>query len=229
MISLVSLHWKRTTNTHLIISSLQDHPLVSEVIVWNNNPETHLRCSDGIRVVNSSEDFGLNTRFASALLAVNDCILTVDDDILPDLTTVDSLFQYWKNEPEVLHTLHGRRPTEENEYCENVNGQPLWASPQYAEAEMSLTRCTMYHKQHAVRYFDLQSKVRENRGHSTLHNGEDIILSYIARSVSGKMNRVYDLPNAELAAPHSIHLRAGHKEFRTDLMRRCQRFFGFHS
>ena len=228
MISLVSLHWKRTDNTHLIVDGLKHHPLISEVIVWNNNSEVHLECSEGVRVVNSSDDFGLNTRFATALLAANDCILTVDDDILPNLKTVDYLFRYWEDGPEILHTLHGRTPTRENEYAEDIDGKPEWIDHpflcQYAEAEISLTRCTMYHKQHAVRYFDLHSKIKD-REHSTLNNGEDIILSYIARSISGEMNRVYSLPSSELHAPHAIHQRAGHREYRTHLMRRCQDFF----
>ena len=220
MITVVSLHWKRTSNTHTILNFLKDHSLVSEVIVWNNNPEIHLECSDGIRVINSSEDFGLNTRFAAALLAANDCILTVDDDILPHGEAVSSLYECWKRDPDILHTLHGRAPTHDNKYSVDVNGSP----GEYAEAEISLTRCTMYHKRHAVRYFEVQSQVKD-REHSTLNNGEDIILSYIARSVSGKMNRVYAFPRSELSAPHAIHGRPGHREFRTDLMRRCQKFF----
>jgi len=223
MISLVSLHWKRTENTHLIVDGLKNHPLISEVIVWNNNSETHLKCSEGIRVVNSSDDFGLNTRFAAALLAANDCILTVDDDIFPHKDTVSELFRCWQDEPDVLHTLHGRAPTQENTYAVDV-----LASGDYAEAEISLTRCTMYHKQHASRYFLIQPQVRD-REHSTPNNGEDIILSYIARSISGKMNRVYSFSSSELHAPHAIHHRSGHREYRTHLMRRCQKFFKLQS
>jgi hypothetical protein len=221
MITVVSLHWKRTDNTQMILGFLKDHRLVSEVIVWNNNPEVNLEV-DGARVINSSDDFGLNTRFAAALLAANDCILTVDDDILPHGETVESLFTCWQEEPHVAHTLHGRTPTRENTYALDVEGQP----EQYSEAEISLTRCTMYHKQHAAKYFEVEPQIRD-RDHETPNNGEDIILSYVARSVSGKLNRVYNFPRSELHAPHSIHGRAGHREYRTHLMRRCQSFFGF--
>jgi hypothetical protein len=220
MITVVSLHWKRTDNTHLIVDSLKSHPLVSEVIVWNNNSEVHLECSEGVRVVNSSDDFGLNTRFAAALLAANDCILTVDDDVFPHTETVNALFRCWEEESDVLHTLHGRTPTRENEYAMDV----VAGNGEYAEAEISLTRCTMYHRKHAAKYFEVEPQIRD-REHATPNNGEDIILSYIARSISGKMNRVYSFPSSELPAPHAIHGRSGHREYRTHLMRRCQKFF----
>ena len=224
MITVVSLHWKRTDNTHMIVKSLKSHPLVSEVIVWNNNPEIHLECSDGVRVINSSDDFGLNTRFAAALLAANDCILTIDDDILPHPETVKSLFKCWQDDSDVLHTLHGRTPTRDNEYGYNV----LAGNGEYAEAEISLTRCTMYHRQYAAKYFRIQSQIRDKE-HITPNNGEDIILSYIARSISGKMNRVYSFPSSELHDPHAISHRAGHRDYRTHLMRRCQEFFKLQS
>lgn len=221
MISVVSLHWKRTDNTRLITQTLVKHPLVSEVIVWNNNPDVPtVHCSDEVTVVDSSKDLGLNTRFAAAALAANDCILTVDDDILPHNLAVESLYEFWKSEPEVIHTLHGRTPNEANEYANDV----LPVEP-YAESEIALTRCTMYNRKYARMYLDVEPKVREF-DHDTKNNGEDIILSYIARSSSGKDVRVYNLPVSELPAPFAIHGRAGHRQYRTLLMRSCQKFFG---
>jgi hypothetical protein len=220
MITVVSLHWKRTDNTRLISQTLVKNPNVSEVIVWNNNPDVDtVDCVDGVTVVNSSKDLGLNTRFAAAVLSANDCILTIDDDILPHSETVDALYSAWKQSPEIIHTLHGRKPTATNEYAEDARG-----GKPFTEAPISLTRCTMYHRKYAATYFEVEPRVREFN-HDTKHNGEDILLSYIARAHSGKDVRVYDLPASELPAPHAIHGRAGHRQYRTLLMRRCQKFF----
>ena len=227
MISVVSLHWKRTDNTRLISQTLLRHPKVDEVIVWNNNPDVDtVDCAEGVTVINSSKDVGLNTRFAAAVLAANDCILTVDDDILPNSQTVTSLYSAWESSPEVIHTLHGKNPTDEDEYPWVGDPSPLTSveGDSYSEARISLTRCTMYHKKFAQGYFEVEQRVRETN-HSTLHNGEDIILSYLARSHSGSDVRVYDLEAIELPAPFAIHGRAGHREYRTLLLRRCQEFF----
>lgn len=223
MITVVTLHWKRTENTHKVIASLKNSRLVNDVIVWNNNPDVHFTSEPWVRVVNTSQDFTLNTRFAAALFAKNDTILTLDDDNLIPEDSIKKLYEAWKASPEIIHTLDGRRPTEQNEYAHDVFiGNPAAIT----EAQMSMTRCAMYKKEYAALYFVHAPKIRGAMEHSAcLGNGEDILLSYIVRSIAKKLHKVYRIPRTELPATNAIHHRTGHKEFRTQLMRKCQEYF----
>ena len=76
-VTLVMLSWKRISNLIAAIEEEFDGTLVSEVIVWNNNPEEDLtgRLPANVRLIQTNEDFGMRTRFGAALFARNDCIL----------------------------------------------------------------------------------------------------------------------------------------------------------
>lgn len=223
MISVVSMHWKRTENTHKILESLKSSKLVNDVIIWNNNPSVYFQADSWVRVVNTSEDFGLNTRFGAALYAKNECVLTLDDDNLIPEATIQTLHDAWKKEPNIIHTLDGRIPTDKNEYGHDVM---LGHNELVKEAPMSMTRCAMYHRKFAAEYFQLWRDLQGDLKHSVDGNGEDLMMSYlISAAAGGKLHKVYRLPRKELPAPHAIHGKPGHKEFRTELMRRCQQHF----
>jgi hypothetical protein len=223
MITAINLHWKRSDNTRKIIESLKRCPLVKEIIVWNNNKDVVYKPKSWEKVINTSEDFGLDTRFVAALLAKNDTILTIDDDNLVPEHTIKQLYENWKKEPEILHSLDGRKPTEKNEYADDVM---LGHKLNMVEAPICLTRCTMYSKEYAALYVQSISKIRKNLEHTIIGNGEDIVLSYVVRNAAkGKLHKIYRLPRQELPSPHSIHRVPGHKEFRTLIMRKCQDCF----
>lgn len=225
MISVVSLHWKRTENTHTLLKSLQECRLVDDVIVWNNNPEVRFQAEPWVRVINTSEDFGLCTRMGAALYANNECVLTIDDDNVVPQHTIYALFEAFQREPEIIHSLDGRGPTASNEYAKKI--VPA-ADESIAEAPISLTRCAMFKQEYAALYFLMRGKIQKDLEHPTRGNGEDILLSYIARqAANGRLHKIHSLPRSELPAPHAIHRRPGHREFRTRLMRRCQERFGF--
>ena len=76
----VILNWKRPTNVARILSGWQTSGVVSEAIVWNNNPAATFR-HPWANVVNAAQDMGLYTRFAAACLARHDCVLIQDDDL----------------------------------------------------------------------------------------------------------------------------------------------------
>jgi len=222
MISVVSMHWKRTDNTHRILASLKNSKVVNDVIIWNNNPDVYFQAEPWVRVVNTSQDFGLNTRFGAALYAKNDCVLTIDDDNLIPEGTINNLYVKWKSNQKIIHTLDGRVPTDKNEYGHDVM---LGHNKEMVEAPMSMTRCAMYHRKYAAKYFDVWRDLQGDLKHSVDGNGEDLMMSYLISAASGKKHRVYRYPRTELPAPHAIHGKAGHKEFRTELMRRCQQYF----
>lgn len=224
MISVVTLHWKRTENTNKIITALKTSKIVNDIIVWNNNSSIVFPAMPGVRVVNTSQDFGLDTRFGAALFAKNSTILTIDDDNLIPEETIKKLYDAWNKEPDVIHSLDGRKPTEKNEYAHDVL---LGNKDAIKEAQMSMTRCAMYRKDYAALYFSHAPRLKGGDEYAECPgNGEDIILSYTIRNATkGKLHKIHRLPRVELPANDAIHHRVGHKEYRTHLMRVCQQYF----
>lgn len=84
MITACLLHWKRTESLEAQLKCLKSNDLISEIIVWNNNPDVSLgEKVDGIRVVNSDENLIVYGRYLAAEMASNDLIYTQDDDWHP--------------------------------------------------------------------------------------------------------------------------------------------------
>ena len=217
-ISLIILNWKRPDGVKMICRQLENEDIVNEIIVWNNNPDLHFEAfGKKMRVVNTSQDFGLFTRFAAASLAKNECILFHDDDIMAPVETLNVLFQKWRKEPMICHTAFGRNP-KNGEYSMNT---------QYGTVEIVLTRFVMAHRRVCVHALSKIPEFADMPG-KPVGNGEDIILSYAAIDYSGKLNRAYDLETKDLFDDdeHAINARfAGHIAHRTKVIQRCKTVF----
>jgi hypothetical protein len=213
----VLLNWRRPKNVSKILAGWQVAGL-AQGIVWNNNPETQLPAHPWAKVINTRSDFGLYTRFAAACLAQYDCVLIQDDDIELPPDSIRQLFEFWKNDPTILHGIFSRKPKPDGSYAIFGKGEE--------EVPIVLTRILMTHRRYAADFFhhlphfsDIQ-KVCQPFG-----NGEDIIFSYIARlGANGRLHKTYDLPVIELPAPHAIHHSnpEQHVLHRTKLMRACE-------
>src|SRR5260370_40877101 len=87
--TVVILNWQRPANVRVILDSYVAYRRVSQIIVWNNNDgETFTYYHPKVRLILSAE-LGLNTRWAAALLAKNDCGIVADDDLIARETTID--------------------------------------------------------------------------------------------------------------------------------------------
>jgi hypothetical protein len=220
-VSLILLNWKRTEELKSIVKKYSGYDLVGEILVWNNNPEIHLTIdSEKTRIINTSEDFGLFTRFAAAALAKYPCILYHDDDIIAPEETLNTLYEKWKLSPFNCHSAtYGRNP-KNGEYSLNSH---------YGNVEIMLTRYTMTHRKlcvHALskipEFYDIPGK--------PFGNGEDIILSYAAMEFSGKLNRAYPLKTENLAEDdeNAINKRyPEHQKHRTQVIHRSKKVFNY--
>lgn len=213
----VILNWKRRKNVLRILDGWQSSGLVSEAMVWNNNPDITFR-HDWASVINTNKDLGLYTRFAAACLAKNECVLIQDDDILLPVESLNALYQAWLDDPEVLHGLFGRAPKPDGSYADMIQGDQ--------EAPVVLTRALLSHRRHAAAFFDIAPdfSVLQQEG-IPAGNGEDILFNYAVRKSSGRLNRVHDLKAKELRnGGHAIHKRneQAHFDHRTRLMRACE-------
>ena len=199
-----------------IVSALRLSGLVSEVIVWNNNPEAPF-CHDEAKIVNASHDLGLYTRFAAACLAENEAVLIQDDDLELPVESLRRLYEAWLAEPDIIHGILGRKPKSDGSYAKGIRGD--------AESPIVLTLALIAHRRYAAEFFQVAPHFSEIQRHGQpAGNGEDIIFSYVVRRQSGRMNRTHSVPIIKLPAPHAIHRRdrTAHIAHRTRLLRACE-------
>lgn len=216
MLTACLLSWKRTKNLRRILDAFKTYPVIDEIIVWNNNKDVVLNFN-GVKCINSNQDMGLFTRFASAALAKNQAILFHDDDLLAPADTVEQLYHHWINDPTICHTLHGRNTDEGGYNFKNV----------YGDVTTCLTRCTVAPRKACTlalseihRFTDLNTV--------PYGNGEDIIVSHAARRLSGRLNRAYEFPvdEFEQEGDVSMHQRVKHwVQQRSAVVERCHEVF----
>lgn len=218
LITAVILNWKRSEGVEQICRQLNDFELISEIIVWNNNPEMQIHLDEEkARVINCDDDFGLFTRFAAASLAKNECILFHDDDITAPESTLRFLYEKWRQSPDRCHTAFGRNP-KNGEYSMNT---------QYGPVEITLTRYVMTHRCVAVHALSKTPQFADIPG-VPVGNGEDIILSYASSEISGKLNIAYQTETKDLYEEdeHAINTRfPDHIAHRTRIIERCKEVF----
>jgi hypothetical protein len=217
MITGVILNWKRPANVQRIVASWLAGGIVTEAIVWNNNPDAPLGPIIGAKVINAGQDLGLYTRFAAACLAQHECVLIQDDDLELPQPSLAALHAAWQAEPAVIHGVFGRTPKPDGSYARNVQGD--------ADVPVVLTRVLLAHRRYAARFFEVAPHFSEiQSGGKPQGNGEDILFSYTAHQASGRLNRVHRVAVTELPAPHSIHGRnwQAHINHRTRLLRACE-------
>ena len=219
MITGVLMNWRRPANVARIVAGWHAGGIVNEAIVWNNNPDPKFAVPQGLpaKVISTRQDLGLYTRFAAACLAANKCVLIQDDDLELSVESLRRLYEAWQGDPDVLHGVFGRAPKWDGSYAKNIVGT--------GNVPVVLTRVLLAHRRYAAEFFTVAPAFDAiQRDSHPFGNGEDIILSYTARSSSGRLNRVHDIPVRELPAPHAMHGRswAAHIAHRTRLLQACE-------
>jgi Glycosyl transferase family 64 domain len=215
--TVVLLSWQRPANVRTILDAYTRYRRVAEIVVWNNNPDLTFTYDHAkVRVVNSAE-LGLSTRWAAALLASHACVVVADDDLIADEDTIDRLIEWCRQDPDRVYTLHGRNPTPDNEYAEQVD-----RVREPTEAVMHLTRLACLDRRHVPHYFlaleELGLRIDPASG-----GGEDIVMSFALARATGKRPLVVPGSYRDLLAPSGIANRYGsQRPRRTLIMRRCQ-------
>ncbi|MCA9188937.1 MAG: hypothetical protein KDA99_25110 [Planctomycetales bacterium] len=217
MITGVVLNWTRPENVRQIVSSWESTGLVSEALVWNNNPQVVLKEMRRATIVNVNQDRGLYTRFAAMCLASNDCVLIQDDDLEIPKVALEKLYAAYRADPEILHGVFGRAPKKDGSYARTVCGD--------AEAPIVLTRVLLAQRMYASRFFAVAAKFQPVQCQAQPSgNGEDIIFSYAVRERTRRLHRVHAVSIRELPARDAIHRRnwQNHVFHRTRLLRACE-------
>lgn len=214
-VSVLILSWKRPDNVKQIIQAQSQYSIVDEIIVFNNNREIKLTLSNPkVKLIESSFDFGLRTRWILGLLARNSTLLFQDDDILLPEKTIRILTNAVVDDNERAYSLHGRNPTSDGHYS---------VRKAFGEVEIVLTRALCLHKKTIPAVIAAEQLFFKSAHNYT--NGEDIFLSYCMNAQYGKKPIAKHLPHTNLPGPDAVSDRPGHVSQRTILVQQCRLFF----
>jgi hypothetical protein len=211
-----------------VLLSLAQQPLVTEILLWNNNGKSEFFETDykKLKVVQAQQNWGVYPRLALALLAKNKFIWTQDDDWLISDLVFKQLLHQFTSAPELVHGIFGRDPKSDNTYA-------LSYQTEESECEMITTAACFFRRNLVSRVFHLiehpaiQQYQKEAVQLGTLaSNGEDILLSYAAMELSGRKNRCYGFPLTQLSDQdgNGLSEQRAHYEARTKLMQICREY-----
>src|ERR1700679_2653873 len=83
LVSLLILNWQRPENLKKILDTQADYENIGEILIFNNNKDINFQYSHPkVKILNSSFDFGLRSRWILAALASIKYLVFQDDDIL---------------------------------------------------------------------------------------------------------------------------------------------------
>ncbi len=134
--SAVLLSWKRPYNLPRILTSLKEIPYISEILLWNNNPEVQLKF-DGVTTINSEKNFFCFPRYLVATLAQNENLWFQDDDLEISREQFIMLAREYKKDPSRVYGFRGQN-------LENGKVNPVrW---DYGDVDLILGQTTMFHK-----------------------------------------------------------------------------------
>lgn len=225
-LTAIVLNWMRPLNVQRIC--VEYATLSVPCIVWNNSVVDFVPL-DGTKfpkIINAGENYGVIARYSAALLGQTDCIVIQDDDLLVPIHAISYLYSKWKVARNSVHGLFGRIPNSKNEYADLRDHED-------ERVEIVCGRIMMFHRMllpvFFIYWFDDRIKAIRNlakeKGLAT--HADDILLSYLAMSLSGEKNYVWDLARVELPDAYAIHRQEGHLEIRQAMMRVCQQIFKY--
>lgn len=104
-VSACLLSWKRARNLPVIIQRLEALDFVDEILVWNNDPATHLDVEGGkVRVLTAERNEGCYGRYLCARQARNEHVYVQDDDVVVE--DVPRLYEAFLRDPSrMAHAL----------------------------------------------------------------------------------------------------------------------------
>lgn len=154
---------------------------------------------------------------------MNDAVIYVDDDMLIPPETIRHLYNHWLLEPQVFHGIIGRNLKSDGTYAVNV---------EHCDAKCDIAlHGAITHRRYAHAFFmNLDKPVITSAFkaialmNSHPHNGEDILLSYTARSYSRKRHNIYNAPWQMMSGEGSaVWKRTEHLAARTIIAKSCRR------
>jgi hypothetical protein len=165
----------------------------------------------------------MHARWYGAVVARNDCIVSLDDDIYAHPNHFHLLKTEWESRPGLIHGYWGRNP-KNGEYAEYVPFRD-------EDVEIVCTKMMVYHKKYAILMLDHLSRHGNKITHDMKDNRhEDIYMSYLAMHHSGQRNKIHSNPKGvdrpqDMGKEDGMSADEGHYEERNIVMKRCRETF----
>lgn len=225
-VTAILLCWKRLYNVHKIVAGLKESG-IHDILVWSNNSEDHYvhSVNDGVRVIHSATNCGVLARYSMATLAKHNTLLIQDDDLQLPTPTVHALLANRSAYKSNVCGLYGRNPRPDGSYADNRDNDDC-------DVEVVCGRVMMFSRELLADFFrvwfwpEIQAVRKEADDSGLATHADDIVLSYAAMHISGKRNRVFNLPRTELPADFAIHANPKHFEIRNRMMQVCRKQLG---
>ncbi len=219
MLTIVTLNWARPDCMRHNLETYASYAAVDQIICFNNGPPLRFKAALPAKclLVEASRDLGLAARMAMGALAATPAILHTDDDLLMPESTIYRLLNCWQSAPLSCHGIFGRR------------ARPAYAPGDvFGAVEIVLTRAMICSPDVNNRALCVSGRLDDLAGQPR-GNGEDIVLSFAAMSLSGSLNFAHPMPvhNYDDQEAVAIHQRwAGHYAHRRRVVERCRQIFG---
>jgi hypothetical protein len=184
-LTLIVMNRNRPQIVEQLINSYSSHGLISDVIVWNNNPDSAWQNGKhpGVKSITCKYDAGRDARWAAAVLAESEHLLIHDDNLLVKEKGLRFLFSRYLRNPHLAHGIRGCSLDENHTFHETFGRVEVLSSP-----------CMMINKRYVSPYFScipLFDDLRD-RGHG---DGDDVVMNYVVRSISGEKNFAWAVPH----------------------------------
>jgi hypothetical protein len=215
-LSLIIMNWKRPQMVTKIVERYSNYSIIGDIIVWNNNFESTLDFKNlpNVKVVICKHDAGLDSRWAAGILADQEHLLVHDDDLILTEKSLKLLFHKYLRNPELCHGICGR----------NLADRYIPVDS-FGPVDVALTTCLIINRRYIGAYFQHVQMFDDLRNYGC-GNGEDILMNWVVRGVTGKKNMAHRIPFADsnkdsAVSLHSIGRRPGHLSVRNEIARRC--------
>lgn len=219
--SLVVSSFSREKNVIDIVNQYSTYACFAEIIVWHNgsNPLQFDYNDQKVKIINS-DDMGLASRYAAALLAKSRTVFLHDDDlVVPESSFIEMAEKHTELNRTI--SIEGKIPHSDGTYGKTV--KPSIGTEE--ECEIHLNRCICTSRPTISSFFTFL-----NETELTLNpkggGGEDIVYSYAARLVTGNKPLALGVPFKNLDSSVAISARFGNQHTnRTTIMKICQEIF----
>ncbi len=198
MISAVVLNYDRPYNLkNIILPTLEKCSCIDEIIISHGRRDTVFDYeSDHCRIVHRRDDADLNPeygcalRFVAAADASNDIILSLDDDIVIPESSLDTLYDEFERDPDVIHSLYGRSPDRKLRYCIDMR---------FGEVTYAVCNAALLSKRLVGLFFEYEPLLDELAAKKAMiGHAEDLFMSLVAIKVNRRLNRSHPLPRIGL-------------------------------
>ena len=177
-----------------IVQAYSSYSVVGDIVVWSNDGEAGFGSGSypHVRTVISKLDPGPDARWAAASLGDHEHVLIQDDDLLLSEKHIRFLFGRYLKQRHLLHGTFGHNLAQYKSFKVAFGRVDIVTSP-----------CVLLNRRYIPKYFEHIVRFDDLRDQG-LCEGEDIIMSYVVRSMTGEKNLAWPVKYSTLEVEKAL-------------------------